>query len=36
MINRGGPWLVVRIADQTGASAAGIAAAFSRCATASV
>jgi glutamate dehydrogenase len=28
MINRGGPSLVVRIADQTGASAAGIAAAF--------
>ncbi len=28
MINRGGPGLVVRIADQTGASAAGIAAAF--------
>jgi glutamate dehydrogenase len=28
MINRGGPTLVVRIADQTGASAAGIAAAF--------
>jgi glutamate dehydrogenase len=28
MINRGGPSLVVRIADQTGASAAGIATAF--------
>jgi glutamate dehydrogenase len=28
MINRGGPALVVRIADETGASAAGIAAAF--------
>ena len=28
MINRGGPSLVVRIADQTGASAVGIAAAF--------
>jgi glutamate dehydrogenase len=28
MINRGGPALVARIADQTGASAAGIAAAF--------
>jgi glutamate dehydrogenase len=28
MINRGGPALVVRMADQTGASAAGIAAAF--------
>jgi len=28
MINRGGPSLVVRIADQTGASSAGIAAAF--------
>ena len=28
MINRGGPGLVVRIADQTGATAAGIAAAF--------
>jgi glutamate dehydrogenase len=28
IINRGGPSLVVRIADQTGASAAGIAAAF--------
>ena len=28
MINRGGPTLVARIADQTGASAAGIAAAF--------
>ena len=28
MINRGGPGLVVRIGDQTGASAAGIAAAF--------
>jgi glutamate dehydrogenase len=28
MINRGGPTLVVRIADQTGASPAGIAAAF--------
>ena len=28
MINRGGPLLIVRIADQTGASAAGIAAAF--------